>query len=46
MPTDPPADRSVPAALLARQSFDVGMAEQGSTGASALGEAEGITLPR
>ena len=48
VPTDTLADRSVPAAFLAQQSFDVGMAEQSSQYTqrpSPLDEGTSITLP-
>ena len=44
-PTDTLADRSVPAAFLAQQSFDVGMAEQSSQRPSPLDDGTSITLP-
>jgi len=46
VPTDPSADRSVPAALLAQQSFDVSMAKQGSQRRSPLDDGTSFTLPR
>ena len=39
------ADRSEPAAFLAQQSFDVGMAEQSSQRPCPLDEGTSITLP-
>ena len=46
VPTDPSADRSVPAALLAQQSFDVSMAKQSSQTPSPLDDGTSFTLPR
>ena len=46
MPTDTLADRSVPAAFLAQESFDVGMAEQRSQRPSPLDEGTSFSLPR
>ena len=46
VPTDPLADRSVPAAFLAQESFDVGMAEQRSQRPSPLDEGTSFSLPR
>ena len=45
MPTDILADRSEPAAFLAQQSFDFGMAEQSSQRPSPLDDGTSITLP-
>ena len=45
MPTDTLADRSEPAAFLAQQSFDVGMAEQSSQRRSPLDEGTSFSLP-
>ena len=44
VPTGTLADRSEPAAFLAQQSFDVGMAEQSSQRPSPLDEGTSITL--
>ena len=46
VPTDPSAERSVPAALLAQPSFDVGMAKQRSQRPSPLDEGTSFSLPR
>ena len=46
VPTHPSADRCVPAALLAQQSFDVGMTEQSSQRRSPLDDGTRFTLPR
>ena len=46
VPTDPSAERSVPAALLAQPSFDVGMAKQRSQRPSPLDEGTRFSLPR
>ena len=46
VPTDPSAERSVPAALLAQPSFDVSMAKQSSQRGSQLDDGTSFTLPR
>ena len=46
VPTDPSAERSVPAALLAQPSFDIGMTEQSSQRRSPLDDGTSFTLPR
>ena len=46
MPPDTLADCSVPAAFLAQQSFDVGMAKQRSQRPSPLDEGTSFSLPR
>ena len=46
VPTGTLADRSEPAAFLAQQSFDVGMAEQSSQRPSPLDDGTSATLPR
>ena len=46
VPTDPSAERSVPATMLAQLSFDVSMAKQSSQRGSQLDDGTSFTLPR